>query len=410
MNDVLACLFLVSLSGGLALGARSKLLATHNQLTSFPLAQSSDGGICSLRVAVYGYACEEHTVTTEDGYILSMQRIPSGISGGIAGDRIPVLLQHGLLMDGVTWLLNSPDESLAFILADNGFDVWIANTRGTKYSSGHTSLSPDDEAYWQWSWDELVTYELPATVQYVHDQTGQKLHYVGHSLGTLVALAAFSQDKQVDVLRSAGLLSPIAYLGQVFSALAIAATKFDVAQKMYEAAYYEFDLQSSTVTKALDLVCKEPGINCFDLMTTFTGQNCCLNSSNTALFLENEPQPSATKNMVHISQMIRGGKVAMFDYGDGNIDGNNKHYGQPTPPVYDMTSIPNEFPLFLSYGGADALSDSKDVQLLLDSLKNHDQDKLVVQYHADYAHADFVMAVNANQLVYDPLVAFFNLH
>ena len=38
------------------------------------------------------------------------------------------------------------------------------------------------QAYWDWSWDELVAYDLPATFQYVHDQAGQKLHYVGHSL------------------------------------------------------------------------------------------------------------------------------------------------------------------------------------------------------------------------------------
>lgn len=38
------------------------------------------------------------------------------------------------------------------------------------------------QAYWEWSWDELVAYDLPATFQYVHDQTGQKIHYVGHSL------------------------------------------------------------------------------------------------------------------------------------------------------------------------------------------------------------------------------------
>jgi len=46
----------------------------------------------------------------------------------------------------------------------------------------------------------------------------------------------------------------------------------------------------------------------------------------------------------------------MFDY--QNQDENIKHYGQPTPPAY-MIRIPNELPLFLSYGGADALSDVK---------------------------------------------------
>lgn len=44
------------------------------------------------------------------------------------------------------------------------------------------------QAFWEWSWDELVAYDLPATYQYVHDQAGQKLHYVGHSLVNFTTL------------------------------------------------------------------------------------------------------------------------------------------------------------------------------------------------------------------------------
>jgi lysosomal acid lipase/cholesteryl ester hydrolase len=42
----------------------------------------------------------------------------------------------------MTWLLGSPEESLPYILADQGFDVWIANNRGTRWSSRHVSLDP----------------------------------------------------------------------------------------------------------------------------------------------------------------------------------------------------------------------------------------------------------------------------
>ncbi|XP_022758991.1 triacylglycerol lipase 2-like [Durio zibethinus] len=335
-------------------------------------------------------------VTTQDGYILSVQRIPVGRSGGTPGNRPPVLLQHGLLMDGITWLLLPPEQSLAFVLADNGFDVWLANSRGTKYSKGHTSLSPDDPAYWNWSWDELVAYDLPATFQYVHDQTGQKLHYVGHS-----------QDQMLNMLRSAVLLCPIAYMGQMTSPLARNAADNFVAETLYWLGLHEFDPRGEAVVKLLKDICSKAGVDCTNLLTAFTGQNCCLNSSIVDIFLDHEPQPSATKNMIHLAQMIRKGTITMYDYNDA-VE-NMKHYGQSTPPAYNMTSIPNDLPLFLSYGGEDALADVNDVKLLLDSLKDHDGDKLVIQYRDDYAHADYVMAGNAKQDVYDPLIAFFRL-
>jgi len=44
--------------------------------------------------------------------------------------------------DGMTWLLNPPEQNLPLILAENGFDVWIANARGTRYSRKHISLDP----------------------------------------------------------------------------------------------------------------------------------------------------------------------------------------------------------------------------------------------------------------------------
>ncbi|KAI3970285.1 hypothetical protein MKX01_023932 [Papaver californicum] len=84
-----------------------------------------------------------------------------------------------------------------------------------------------------------------------------------------------------------------------------------------------------------------------------------------------------------------------------------QHYGQAKPPVYNLSNVPSNLPLFISYGGQDALSDVKDVEILLDSLKYHDGDKLTVQFVKDFAHADFVMGVSAKEIVYDALVAFF---
>ncbi|CAJ1965288.1 unnamed protein product [Sphenostylis stenocarpa] len=362
---------------------RKTLHLNHELLTSNPVFGDDVHGICKTMVETLGYTCEEHKVTTKDGYILSLQRMPTGRSGQKA-DKPPVLLQHGIFSDASTWLVNSPDESLGFILADNGYDVWFANVRGTKYSNGHTSLNPNDQGYWDWSWDELAGYDLPAFVQYVYNYTGQKMHYAGHSLGTLMALAAFSQGQVLNMLRSAALLCPIAHMNQITSLLTKFAADTFIANDLYWLRIHEFNPNGP--------------------MTLVTGPNCCLNSSITDVSSE----PTATKNLIHLSQMIRTGKIAKYDYGD---EGENmQHYGQPDPPLYDMTTIPKEFPLFLTYGGQDMLSDVKDVQHLLNDLQDHNANKLVVLFKEDYAHLDFVRAVNANQMIYDPIMSFYRVN
>ncbi|WCJ37480.1 Triacylglycerol lipase 2 [Euphorbia peplus] len=395
------CVFLV-----IVLLCLTSTLAAGRNLNSitYIASSSSNDSICESMAISQGYVCHEFKVTTEDGYILSLQRMPVGRTGK-ASDKGPVLLQHGLLSNGATWLLNAPDESLAFILADNGYDVWIANTRGTTYSRGHTSLSPSDQAYWEWSWDELAAYDLPAFFQYVHDHTGQKIHYVGHSLGTLMALAAFSQQKLLNMLGSAAFLCPIAHLSQIPSSLTKVVADSFLGEELYWLGLREFMPGGQAATKLLENVCDKPGVNCSNLMEALTGPNCCVNSSKIINLLDIEPQSTSTKNLIHLAQMIRTGKIAMFDY--ENEAQNMAHYKQPSPPVYNMANIPNDVPIFMGYGGQDKLADVPDVKVLLDNLKHHDSNKLVLLFQQTYAHVDFVFGVNANQLIYDPLMSFF---
>ena len=35
------------------------------------------------------------------------------------------------------WIVNEPEKAPAFVLARNGYDVWLGNNRGNKYAKGH---------------------------------------------------------------------------------------------------------------------------------------------------------------------------------------------------------------------------------------------------------------------------------
>ena len=105
------------------------------------------------------YACETYTVITPDGYILKLFRIPGHQNEVLMKakrlHKQPVLLQHGMLDSSDTFLINE-SPALAYLLADKGYDVWLGNFRGNRYSRQHVKLNPDeDDQFWNFSIDEL---------------------------------------------------------------------------------------------------------------------------------------------------------------------------------------------------------------------------------------------------------------
>ncbi|XP_031283756.1 triacylglycerol lipase 2-like [Pistacia vera] len=149
------------------------------------------------------------------------------------------------------------------------------------------------------------------------------------------------------------------------------------------------------VDSFLKSICSFTGLNCNDLVTSLSGFNCCLNASAINKYLKNEPQSTLIKNLIHLSQIIRTKVIAKFD---GFLPYNLKRYEAFRPPVYNVANLPSDLPLFLSYGGNDAISDVEDVQYLINIQKNHLGDKLKSLFVKDYGHFDFIKAVNAKDL------------
>jgi lysosomal acid lipase/cholesteryl ester hydrolase len=139
-----------------------------------------------------GYDFEEHKIITEDGYILTAWRIPCRIREPFKQriTRKPVLLQHGLLDTSYTWLMLNSTNGLALLLAEEGYDVWLTNSRGNTFSNEHVDNEYDSNTFyskfWDFSFHEMAAYDLVANVNYIKRQTGyEKIIYIGHSQGTI---------------------------------------------------------------------------------------------------------------------------------------------------------------------------------------------------------------------------------
>jgi lysosomal acid lipase/cholesteryl ester hydrolase len=122
-----------------------------------------------------------------------MHRVTDGNPQG----KPVVYCHHGLMTSSELWVVgDSTERCLPFQLVDQGYDVWLGNNRGNKYSQGHTTLSMADIEYWNFSIDEFALHDIPCMINYVLTTTNQEsLRYVGFSQGSSQLFAALSKNK-----------------------------------------------------------------------------------------------------------------------------------------------------------------------------------------------------------------------
>ncbi|KAH9485150.1 putative lipase C16A3.12c [Psilocybe cubensis] len=153
------------------------------------------GELCSI----YGYIHEEHVVLTKDGYLLGLHRLPSKMgqkktNPGSSTGKPVVYLHHGLLMNSEVWVcLTDAERALPFVLAELGYDVWLGNNRGNKYSKKSLHHGPNTAKFWDFSIDDFAWHDIPDSINHILEVTkAEKLSYIGFSQGTAQAFAALS--------------------------------------------------------------------------------------------------------------------------------------------------------------------------------------------------------------------------
>jgi len=355
-------------------------------------------------IKYWGYPVEEHWVTTDDGYILGLHRIPHG-QGETSSPRPVVYLQHCLTCSSAIWVFGPPKKSLAFLLADAGYDVWMGNSRGNSYSRNHTTLEPCSfdrcKEFWLGiDFDEGGLLDVTKGIDYALSVTGEEsLYYGGHSMGCTQYLIMLSAKPEYNEKVKLGfLLAPPAYMSHAPSIIfQIASWANDVEILYHLFGLYEFlphlDVETwlghlicSDDHPLLQTVCMNIG---FLLMGFNPGQ---LNGTMIPTYLDHIPEGTSTRPFVHYAQLYMSGKFESYDYGSGNM----AHYGQETPINYDLTKV--TAPTAIFKGDADDLADVEDINRLVSELPNVVLDHLVDI--EGWTHADYIVAMDADELVY----------
>ncbi|XP_032677319.1 lipase 3-like [Odontomachus brunneus] len=369
------------------------------------LASEADLDTAQL-VDKYEYHSEVHTVVTHDGYILTMHRL-RGKTVTSSNEQKPVaLVMHGLLASSAVWVLSGPEKSLGFVLSDAGYDVWLGNVRGSMYSRKHINPSIAKKDYWNFSWHEIGTIDLPAMIDYILKTTGrEKLFYLGHSQGTTSFFVMSTQlPEYQDKIHAMFAMAPVAYSSRmtspIFQLLARFITPIDLVAKLI--GQYEFEPTSEGMKRFQELICVEGAIMqpiCSNVLFLIAGYDRDqLNKTLLPTILGHVPAGASTKQFVHYAQLITSGKFQQFDYG---FFGNLGIYNSIFPPKYDLSKI--RVPIALHYSSNDWLSDVRDVDQLYNELGKPFAKFRVP--HDGFNHLDYMWAKDVNTLLYDKILS-----
>ncbi|XP_037817101.1 lipase 3-like [Lucilia sericata] len=365
-----------------------------------PIKSSAD------RIREHGYPAESHFIETTDGYVLNMFRIPYSpkLNNKDRGNPV-VFLQHGLFSCSDSFILNGPNDSIAFNFADNGFDVWLGNARGNIYSRNNTRLSLNHPNFWSFSWHEIGNIDIPEMIDYILNKTGEtKVHYVGHSQGnTVFFVMASTRPEYNKKIKTAHMLAPPIFMGNVTDNLVVGLAPYvgTPGKGSNFLGNQQFIPYNPFVQRLLDTACGGKSAfpkYCSTLFFLWAGsENRNLNMTLLPLLAETHPAGISTNQGIHYIQEYVSNEFRQFDHGERK---NKQKYGQTEPPSYPIELITSN--MYIYYGLADTSANYKDIQRLRYRLPNIKLFYEVPDSH--WGHLDFIFARQVKKTINDPVI------
>ncbi|TVY86091.1 putative lipase [Lachnellula willkommii] len=376
----------------------SKKSAIKQKDVSSSIRDASDFvDICAL----YGYYAEEHIVQTGDGYLLGLHRLAwrrgeeelKVNHGRNSLKKNVIYMHHGLLMNSEVWVcLTDEQRCLPFKLVEAGYDVWLGNNRGNKYSKKSVHHSPTDIPFWNFSMDDFAFHDIPDSIGYILDTTSApSLSYIGFSQGTAQAFAALAVhpklNDQVNVfIALAPAMSPAGLSNGIVDALTKASPQvlfllFGRRSILSSATMWQSILYPPIFVRTIDM----------GLSFLFGWRARNISTSQKLAAYPHLYSFTSTKSVVHWFQIIRTKSFQMYDDDVQQVlpfGGVSKYTKVAKFPTRNIKT-----PIVLVYGGSDSLVD---IDVMMRELPAH----TIATEIPHYEHLDFLWARDVESLVF----------
>jgi len=240
------------------------------------------------------------------------------------------------------------------------------------------------------------------------------MHYVGHSMGTTMFWIMENEHPGYasQHIASMSALAPVAYTGKgscPFKLLAPFSRELnDVVRLLMKV--YRFFGPNQWITKIVEGACSHGDMtdkicsNGLFLLVGFDGDD--LDYTWFPTILKMLAAGESSKTIVHFGQLMHNKLFRAFDYYSHRA--NKKHYGQITPPTYDLAMV--QVPVMLKWGMNDAIADPKDNVQLAKELTGVSELLNSPVSNPKFSHLDFLWGKDAYKVVYADVIDWMSKH
>jgi lysosomal acid lipase/cholesteryl ester hydrolase len=328
-------------------------------------------------------------------------------------------MMHGLFQSGGVYVTSGAD-SLAFCLANEGYDVWLGNNRCVEKK--HAFLKENEEKFWDWSMDELARYDFPALIDFVLKSTDQaQIIYIGHSQGTSQAFLGLSFNPDISSkLKCLVTLAPAMYVGTLLRFVSTGtpnhsqpplSTLIQAGDATFLSLFgtKEFVPIMNTVKHfAPSSVFADVAYRMFNFLFNWTDKEW--NKAYKTAYFHTTPRPTSTKGLLHWFQIARYGNVLRpfrpaspaVSRADSGIvpEVTSTSTIELEDASFDLSCI--RCPLAVAYGGMDKIVDTK--RMLKECGLNDGVNLVMSECVEGYEHMDVIWGKHAKELVFDKLI------